>query len=170
MSKSTKQEVIASDAALQTGLTQKYPNAAWAVGTQQYTTTQVAALLTQRINDNKASDTAHADWLASCAKAKVTMQQTAPVIHAVEQRVRAECNNDPSALAVFGLEPTKKGKKSAQVKAQAAEKSVATRKKNNTLGAAQRKTADKAAEHGAPAQEVLQAPAATPAPVTPSKQ
>ena len=48
--------------------------------------------------------------------------------------------------------------------------SAATRKKNNTMGAAQRKAADKVAEQEAPAQEAAPTPVAQPAPQTPSKQ
>jgi hypothetical protein len=170
MSKNTKQTIIASDTALKEGLLQKYPNATWTVAKQQVTTPQVVTLLDQRIADNKASDLAHTAWLGACATAKATVQQTRPVIHGVEQHIRAEVGNDPAALGVFGLKPTRKGQKTAKVKAQAAEKSAATRKKNNTMGAAQRKAADKAAEHGEPAQEVATTPAAQPAPQTPSKQ
>lgn len=168
MSKNTKQAIIASDSALQKGLTSKYPNATWTVAGQPYTTTQVNALLQERIVENEASDTAHATWLGACATAKATMQKTTPVIRAVQSRIRGEVGNDAGALAVFGMKPVKQGKKSAQVKAQAVEKSAATRKKNNTMGAAQRKTADKAAEHAAPAAET--APTQVPATQTPSKQ
>jgi hypothetical protein len=170
VSKSTKQEVIASDTALSKGITLKYPNATWTVANQQVTTQQVVSLLQKRIADNEASDLAHTAWLGACATATATMQQTNPAIHGVEQHIRADVGNDPAALGVFGLKPTKKGKKSAQVKAQAAEKSKATRKKNNTMGAAQRKATDKVAEHGAPAQEVTPEPVVQPAPATPSKQ
>ena len=175
VAKHTKQDHIANDTALQQGIDQKYPGTTWVVGQDSYTTAQVDAVLQKRIAANKASDLAHAAWLAACATATSTMEQTAPVVHAVEQRIRAECNNDTGALAVFGLKPVKKGKKSAQVKAQAAEKSAATRKKNNTMGAAQRKTADKVAEQSAvvpanagQAQEAPQAPAVAPAPAVPA--
>ena len=177
VAKQTKQDHIASDTALQQGIDQKYPSTTWVVGQDSYTTAQVDAVLQKRIAANKASDLAHAAWLAACATATSTMEQTAPTVHAVEQRIRAESNNDAGALAVFGLKPVKKGKKSAQVKAQAAVKSAATRKKNNTMGAAQRTAADKAAEKEAPAEEVATTPAvsavaaqAQPAPQTPSKQ
>lgn len=188
MGKNTKQDLIVNDTALQQGIDQKQPNTTWVVGPDQYTTAQIDAVLQKRIAANKASDLAHAAWLAACATATTTMEQTAPVVHAVEQRIRAECNNDAGALAVYGLKPTKKGQKSAQVKAQAAKKSAATRKKNNTMGAAQRKAADKAAEQAAPTQEATpepavpalagqapaltgqaSAPAGQAAPVTPSK-
>jgi hypothetical protein len=168
MSKNTKQAIIASDTALEKGLTSKYPNATWTVAGQPYTTAQVNALLQERIADNEASDTAHATWLGACATAKATMLQTNPVIRVVQSRIRGEVGNDAGALAVFGMKPTKKGKKTAQVKAQAVEKSAATRKKNNTMGAAQRKTADKAAEHAPPAAEATATPTAVPQ--SPSKQ
>jgi hypothetical protein len=167
VSKNTKQAIIASDTALQKGLDSKYSTATWTVAGQPYTTAQVDALLQKRIADNEASDTAHATWLGSCASAKATMQQTNPVIRAVQSRIRGEVGNDAGALAVFGMKPTKTGKKSAQVKAQAVVKSAATRKKNNTMGAAQRKAADKAAEQ-APVQEPAGTPAAQHAPAEPA--
>lgn len=166
MSKKTKQSTIASDTSLKEGLLQKYPNETWTVAKQQVTTTQVVGMLDQRIADNKASDLAHTAWRGACATAGQTMQQTRPVIHGVVQHIRADVGNDPGALGVFGLKPTLTGHKSVQVKAQAAEKAAATRKKNDTMGAAQRKAADKAAEHDAPAAE----PAPAPVPMqTPSK-
>jgi hypothetical protein len=164
VAKNTKQDHIANDSALQQGIDSKYPSTTWVVGQDSYTTAQIDAVLQKRIAANKASDLAHAAWLAACATATSTMGQTASVVHAVEQRIRAECNNDTGALAVFGLKPVKKGKKSAQVKAKAAEKSAATRKKNNTMGAAQRNAADKAAEHEAPTQEAATTAAAQPVP------
>lgn len=168
MAKNTKQDLIVNDTAFQQGIDLKQPNTTWVVGGNTYTTAQIDAVLQKRIAANKASDLAHAAWLAACATATSTMEQTAPTVHAVEQRIRAECDNDAGALAAYGLKPTKKGKKSAQVKAQAAAKSATTRKKNNTMGAAQRKTADKAAEHAAPVQEVTPEPAAAPAPAVPA--
>jgi hypothetical protein len=170
VAKNTKQDLIVNDTALQQGIDLKQPNTTWVVGQTPYTTPQIDVVLQKRIAANKASDLAHAAWLAACATATSTMEQTAPVVHAVEHRIRAECDNDAAALAVYGLKPTKKGQKSAKVKAQAAEKSAATRKKNNTMGAAQRKTADKAAEKTAPTQEVPATPAVQPVPQTPSKQ
>lgn len=177
MAKNTKQDLIVNDTALQQGIDQKQASTTWVVGANQYTTAQIDAVLQKRIAANKASDLAHAAWLAACATATSTMEQTAPIVHAVEQRIRAECDNDAGALAVYGLKPVKKGRKSAKVKAQAADKSAATRKKNNTMGAAQRKTADRVAEHAAAApalagqaQDVTPEPVVQPAPVTPNKQ
>jgi hypothetical protein len=170
MSKNTKLVVIASDEALLAGLNKRFPNLAIMLAGQSYTTQTLGAVIQKRITDNKASDTAHTAWLGSCATAKVTMEQSAPVIHAFEQYVRSQYGQDTTALGDFGLKPTRTGVKSAKTKAQAAEKSAATRKGNNTMGSAQRKAADKAAEQAAPVHPVTSEPAVPPAVVTTSKQ
>ncbi len=135
MSRNTKQSTVTADASLKQGIDQKYPGTTWIVQGQPYTTAQLDALLDKRVAANKESDQKHADWLGSCAAAKLVMQQTSPVIRSVEQRIRAEVGSDPAALAVFGLKPLKKGKRTAQSKAQAAEKAVATRKRTGTKAA-----------------------------------
>ena len=128
MPRNTKQSTVAADTSLKDGIDQKYPGTTWIVLGQPYTTAQLDALLDKRIAANKVSDQKHADWLGSCDAAKLVMQQTSPVLRSVEQRIRSEVGNDPAALAVFGLKPIKKGKRTAQSKAQAAEKATATRK------------------------------------------
>lgn len=130
MSRDTKQSIIAADNALKEGIGQKYAGTTWIVQGQPYTTAQVGALLDKRIAANEDSDHKHADWLGSCDAAKSVMQQTSPVVRAVEQRIRAESGNDPAVLGAFGLKPQKKGRRTAQSKAQAAEKAVATRKRH----------------------------------------
>jgi len=137
MARDTKQSTVTADASLKEGIDQKYPGVTWVSQGQPYTTAQIDALLDKRIAANKESDQKHADWLASCAAAKLVMQETSPVIRSVEQRIRAEVGSDPAGLATFGLKPLKKGKRTAQSKAQAAEKAVATRKRNGTGGAAE---------------------------------
>jgi hypothetical protein len=130
MSRDTKQSTVTADAALKQGIDQKYPGTTWVVQGQPYTTAQIDALLDKRIAANKESDQKHADWLGSCDAAKLVMRQTSPIVRAVEQRIRAENGNDPAALAEFGLKPLKKGKRTAQSKAQAADKALATRKRH----------------------------------------
>jgi len=132
MSRTTKQSTVTADASLKEGIDQKYPGTTWVSQGQPYTTAQIDALLDKRIAANKESDQKYADWLGSCAAAKLLMEQTSPVIHSVEQRIRAEVGSDPAGLATFGLKPLRKGKRTAQSKAQAAEKAVATRKRNGT--------------------------------------
>lgn len=161
MSRNTKQSRIASDASLKNGIDTKYAGATWLVQGQPYTTPQVDAVLDRRIAANEDSDQKHADWRSACATSKNVMQQTAPVVHAVEQRIRAECGNDPAALAVFGLKPTRTGRRTAKEKAQAAEKAVATRKRHDTMGSVQKKEADQAA---------AEAPTPTAPLATPPKQ
>jgi hypothetical protein len=161
MSRNTKQTQIASDTSLKEGIDQKYAGATWLIQGQPHTTADVDAVLDKRIEANKESDTAHADWRTACATAKTVMHDTAPVVHAVEQRIRAECGNDPAALAVFGLKPVKKRTRTVKEKAQAADKAVATRKRHDTMGSVQKKEADKAA---------AETPAPAPAPATPPKQ
>jgi hypothetical protein len=129
MSRDTKQSTAAADNALKAGIDQKYAGTTWVVQGQAYTTAQVEALLDKRVAANQASDQKRADWLGS---AKLVMQQTDPVVRSVEQRIRAEVGNDPAALAAFGLKPLKKGKRTAQSKAQAAEKAAATRKRHES--------------------------------------
>jgi hypothetical protein len=158
----TKQAQITADQALIDGLNTRMPNLALTLVGQSFTTPQLVVLIKKRIDDNKASDVARATWLGTCDTAKVTMEQTAPVIDALHLFIESQVGQDTTALGAFGMKPRAKAVKSAATKAEAAAKAKATRALNHTMGSAQKKAADKAA--AAPAEP----PQAT-APVTPPK-
>jgi hypothetical protein len=66
-----------------------------------------------------------------------------PVLMALGNLVRNQFGPDLRALAAFALEPRKKGYKSPEVMAKAAEKAKRTRESLGTMGKAQRKRAIK---------------------------
>jgi hypothetical protein len=134
----------AADEALIRGIQKRVPNLALALLGTQYTAQTLSALIQSRIDSNQKAIDAHNAWIKASADSKQVRESSAPTIAAFKQWVHSQYANDSAALGDFGLHAQKKPQKPVKVKAAAADKAVATRKSNNTMGKNQKKQAAKA--------------------------
>ena len=78
----------------------------------------------------------HAAWIKAADDAKALREKTAPTLVAFKQHLMSQYANDSAALTDYGLHAPKKAEKPVKVKAAAADKAVATRKRTKAALAA----------------------------------
>ena len=85
------------------------------------------------------TSSAYAAWRGQVAKQRVLERQLREFVRMLESIIRIENGRSPSALADFGLEPSKKtGPRTAEAKAVMVEKAKATRIERHTMGKRQK--------------------------------
>jgi hypothetical protein len=164
----------AADRQLKQGLLKRLPNLALTILGQPYTTAAVTALLDKRIAAADAAVQAHGALQAAVQALRDLFAQTRPVVLAVKRYIRIQYENDAAALADFGMKQSTKKALTAEEKAQATAKRLATRKQHGIVSKKAQKAAGAAATSAANAAATAAsggtaAPAATPAPATPAK-
>jgi hypothetical protein len=138
----------AADRELEQGLLKRLPNLALTILGQPYTAANVTALLDKRIAAVDAVVQAHGALTAAIAAMRDLLAQSRPVILAVKRFIRIQYENDAAALADFGMKQSTKKVLTAEEKAQATAKRLATRKQR---GIVSKKAQKAAAAAGSPA-------------------
>lgn len=150
-----------ADRLLEQGLLKRIPNLALTILGQPYTTADVKALLDKRIAAVDAVVQAHGALKSAVAAMRELFAQSRPVILAVKRFIRIQFENDAAALADFGMTPGTRKVQTAEEKAQATAKRLATRKQRGLAGKKAQKAAAAAETPATTAQPEAPAPAAT---------
>lgn len=152
-----------ADRQLKQGLLKRLPNLALTILGQPYTTANVTALLDKRIAAADAAVQAHGALKAAVQALRDLFAQTRPIILAVKRYIRIQFENDAAALADFGMTPGTRKVQTAEEKAQATAKRLATRKQHGVVSKKAQKAAAAAETPATNAQPEAPAPTATPA-------
>ncbi len=159
-----KSDLLAAYTALKSGIQNELPDASFVVQGQTISRDDLLTKVQGRIdaaNKTNAARTA----LHLCVEAEHEVDQgVKPIRAAIKQLVQSRYGKDSALLQKFGFTEDRRAKRSAQSKAQAADKARATREALGTKGKKQRKNAKKALQ-SAPAET----PAQPPQGQTPSK-
>jgi hypothetical protein len=108
------------------------------VGSQKLTPADIIALLQHRIDVAKATDDAAAALAAARLVERNDCARSAPFVASFKRLIVAMFTASPDTLAAFGLSAPKTGKKSVATKADALQKSKATREARHTMGKKQK--------------------------------
>jgi hypothetical protein len=110
-----------------------------AIGSEELTPAQMLAIFEELLTSGKSVVTA-TDAKTTAVKADRELRgKYADFINAFKRIVIGMYAKSPDTLGVFALKPPKKGTRTVQAKAAAAEKVVATRKARHTMGSQQKK-------------------------------
>jgi hypothetical protein len=153
------------------------------IGGVGHTVTDLLAKIQDDITATDATDKARAEWLQSVQSERDSHQQVDPLLRGIKQFVMLQYGDSQAAsatLADFGYTPRKVPVRSPTTSVAAANKSRATRKARNTMGAKQKKAVKGDVTgvvvtpvHGTPAPAPPtptppSGPTAAPVPVTPA--
>jgi hypothetical protein len=137
-------------------------------GSQSLTPADIVKIFQDRVASSQAVQTATAARTAAIKADRDKRTQTAPVVKAFKRVVQGMFSESPDTLAVFGLQPVKVGTRTVATKAEAVEKTLATRAARHTMGKEQKKdikgTPPSATTGSTAAPAPAPAPVATPAP------
>jgi hypothetical protein len=131
----TRSAQIAADQAMIAGvqkLLTQYPSLH--VGSQIMTPAQIVQTLQNRIQAMQAAQVADAARMAAVKAVTDELDQTAGFEQSLRSVVQGMFSQSPDSLAVFGLKPRKIPTESAETRAAAVVKALATRKARGTLG------------------------------------
>jgi hypothetical protein len=110
------------------------------IGGKQYTSDQLKAVFQADIDATNAADAARTQWSDALLKARAARLVAAQTRASLQAYIVGL--HGPDAVAVvedFGFTPRSPSQKSVKVKAEALEKSAATRRARHTMGSQQRK-------------------------------
>jgi len=135
---------------------------------QSITPADLEKLVQSRIDSANAIAPAKVQWSGAVQAYRALNKQVTPILRALRAYLINAHGPTSPLLADFGFSPTKTAVKTPEVKAEAAEKAIATRKARNTLGKKQKKNIKGAVSPAAPATSSTATPPAAPAaPATP---
>jgi len=135
---------------------------------QAITPADLEKLVQSRIDSANAIAPAKVQWSAAVQAYRALDTQVTPILRALRAYLINAHGPTSPVLADFGFSPSKTAVKTPEVKAEAAEKALATRKARNTLGKQQKKNIKGTVSPAAPAtSSTATPPAASTAPATP---
>jgi len=109
------------------------------IASKTYSPAQIVDRLQSMLDSIDQTSSAYAAWRGQVAKQRVLERQLREFVRMLESIIRIENGRSPSALADFGLEPSKKtGPRTAEAKAVMVEKAKATRIERHTMGKRQK--------------------------------
>jgi hypothetical protein len=121
------------------GTQKHFPNATLAFAGATFTTAALVQILQSLIDVIAGADTAHASWEDALKSMEDGKAKSVPIVRAYQSYVVNRFGNAPSMLADFGIEPRKSpAPLTAEQKAAAAAKRLATRQARHTMGKRQR--------------------------------
>ncbi|HEY3819589.1 MAG TPA: hypothetical protein VGL81_20615 [Polyangiaceae bacterium] len=110
------------------------------VNGKEYSPQEILDELQALLDSHTKTVQAHGAWRAQVAKQRALEKSRHAFVNALEVAARLRHGEKLDVLADFGLDAMKKpGPKSVHVKAEAAEKGKATRKRRGTMGPRQKK-------------------------------
>jgi hypothetical protein len=127
-----------------TGLGKRFqPSQSVMLEGETYLVSDLQALLQEELDAMRGVDEATNLRTFRVRRERELRARNKPILLAIGSLVRVLHGQNLGVLGDFNLEPRKKGKKTIEVKAGAAEKARETRKLRNTMGSRQRKRAPK---------------------------
>jgi len=160
--KTSKKSLLMSIQELIAGIEKHFASASLIVANQAYTGTQLVAVLQPLADALSATTASKAAWQSDVAAERKAFTQADEFLALLHQAIYAAYGNAVASLADFGLAPRTRTTPTAEVKAAAAQKALATKKARGEIGK------DKRAKIEAPATSAGTSP--TPAaPLTATK-
>jgi hypothetical protein len=130
----TRKSAVDQDQALITGIRQYLMGQNLIIGKQSYTPQQIIDLLQGRVTTGQSIITVRTALTAAIKADMDERTATGSFVRGFRTIVQGMFGELPDTLAVFGLKPRKSPKKTVEVKQQAIEKNLATRKARGTVG------------------------------------
>jgi hypothetical protein len=109
------------------------------IANKTYSPAQIVDRLQSMLDSIEQTSSAYAAWRGQVARQRVQERQLREFLRMLESIIRIENGHSPSALADFGLEPSKKtGPSTPEAKAEMVKKAKATRTARHTMGKRQK--------------------------------